>query len=142
MHLLRTNRVDAAFLAETVADGTIKMQYTQTMDMVADIGTKRFTDPQLWLKALYLMNIASPSFWTAKGLTDYYSQQFEDGIPLKPGGIIRPMVARNVAQGAGPKKRKQKREGKQEKGGPLERVTHLTAPPATPYISATSHQGD
>ena len=72
------------------------------------------------------MNVTSPRFWTAKGLTDYYQTQHHDGIPLKPGGIIRPIVARNVAQGAGPKKHKQKREGKQKKGGPVERVTQLT----------------
>ena len=99
------------------------MVFTQTMDMVADIGTKRFTDPALWPKALYLLNIVSPKFWAAKGLQAYYHQQHDDGIPLKPGGILRPTIARNVAQGAGPKKHKQKREGKQKKGGPVERVT-------------------
>ena len=57
------------------------------MDMVADIGTKRFMEPAMWLKVLYLINIVSPRFWTAKGLKASYSQQYEDGIPLKPGGF-------------------------------------------------------
>ena len=72
---------DAAFVAETVNSGMVKMAFTQTMDMVADIGTKRFMDPSMWLKALYLINIVSPRFWTAKSLPAYYQHQYDDGIP-------------------------------------------------------------
>ena len=88
MHMPRTHRVDAALVSESVNEQHIDMLYTKTMDMVADIGTKRFVDPPAWLKALYLINIVSPKFWSARSLPDYYNSQFADGLPLKPGGSL------------------------------------------------------
>ena len=88
MHMPRTHRVDAALVAECVNENHINMVYTKTMDMVADIGTKRIMDPPSWLKALYIMSIVTPKFWDAKTLPDYYASQVEDGFPLKPGGSL------------------------------------------------------
>ena len=82
--------------------------------MVADIGTKRITDPPSWLKALYLMHVITSSYWSAKTLPDYYASQVKAGLPLKPGGISRPVITKDLVQ---KKKRvKQKRLGKRHQG--------------------------
>ena len=86
MHMPRAHRVDAALVAECVNENHIEMIYTKTMDMVAVIGTKRIMDPHSWLKALYLINIATPKVWDAKSLPAYYNSQADDGLPMKPGG--------------------------------------------------------
>ena len=92
MHMPRTHRVDAALVSESVNEQYIDMLYTKTMDMVADIGTKRFADPQAWLKAFYFINIVTPKCWSARSLPDYYRSQADDGLPMKPGGISRPVI--------------------------------------------------
>ena len=69
-----------------------------------------------------MINVISPKFWETPDLTSYYTAQFKDGIPLKPGGIVRPSVAKLVYNGTG-KKNKKQREGKQKKGGPIQKIT-------------------
>ena len=88
MHMPRTHRVDAALVSESVNGQHIDMLYTMTMDMVADIGTKRFTDTQTWLKALYQISIVSLKIWGTRPLPEYYQCQTDDGLPLSPGGCL------------------------------------------------------
>ena len=53
MHLPRTHRVDAAFIAECTKDLAVcTMGHTHTDNQAADICTKSFTDPPKWLKLL------------------------------------------------------------------------------------------
>eukprot|EP00959_Pyramimonas_sp_CCMP1952_P450728 9437020-Pyramimonas_sp.AAC.1 len=71
MHLLRAHRTDAAAVSERFPRGAVELQYERTQNEAADIGTKRFTDPLAWVKVLYLVNIVTPKFWTAKRCQDY-----------------------------------------------------------------------
>ena len=72
MHLPRTHRVDAAFIAECTQDLAVcKMGHTHTDNQAADICTKRFTDPPKWLKLLYLINVVTDRFWTATTFSGY-----------------------------------------------------------------------
>ena len=43
--------------------------------MAADMYTKRFVDPKLWFKLLYLNNIVLPeAFWEAKKIYEYFDK--------------------------------------------------------------------
>eukprot|EP00959_Pyramimonas_sp_CCMP1952_P454975 9470819-Pyramimonas_sp.AAC.1 len=90
MHLPRTHRIDAAAVSEQLSRGLVERQRERTQNEVADIGAKRFTDPLAWVKVLYLVNIVTPKFWTAKRCQYYLDSMFSDGLPLKPGGILKP----------------------------------------------------
>ena len=89
MHLPRTHRIDASAVAEQFARGTVDLVYTPTQDQAADIGTKRFEQPPSWVKVLYLVQIVTPTFWTAEDYKTYQSSLFEPGtgLPVKPGGF-------------------------------------------------------
>ena len=108
--------------------------------MVADIGTKRIMDPHSWLKALYLINIATPKVWDAKSLPAYYNSQADDGLPMKPGGISRPVITKDLV----PKKKKlkQKRLGKSTKGGTVQRLEQLNNAAATPAPVQSTAEGE
>ena len=92
MHMPRAHRINAASVAEHFRKDEIRLWYTKTCDIVADIYTKRFEDPTAWVKALYMANIVLPSFWDAPDLKDYYVKVFGSGLPFKPGGLARPVV--------------------------------------------------
>ena len=117
MHLPRTHRIDAAAVCEQFTRGIIDLCYERTQNQAADIGTKRFMDPSSWVKVLYLVNIVTPKYWDSKSYLDYLSSMFSDGLPLKPGGIIKPHIGPKAAVRPGavvPSKKmnKKKRAGK------------------------------
>ena len=58
-HLHRTHRVDIAVLHETFERELMKVEYTKTTDMAADIHTKSFTSALKWKAALSLINVLS-----------------------------------------------------------------------------------
>ena len=94
MHLPRTHRVDASFIAECTQELNIcKIGHAHTDNQAADICTKRFTDPPKWLKLLYLINVVSDRFWTA----DTFSRLIndfcvKDHCPNRPGGRFHPSI--------------------------------------------------
>ncbi len=60
MHMNRTHRVDAAFVADCFDDERgVNLRYTKTDDQAADICTKRFYDSARWLDLLYLVSIVT-----------------------------------------------------------------------------------
>ena len=97
MHPPRTHRIDAAAVCEQFSRGIIDLCYERTQNEAADIGTKRFMDPNSWVKVLYLVNIVTPKYWDSKSYLDYLSFMFSDGLPLKPGGIIKPRIGPKAA---------------------------------------------
>ena len=58
-HMNRTHRIDASLVAEQFGDPDkdkpCVLEYTHSEDQLADICTKRFTDPAKWLRLLYLI---------------------------------------------------------------------------------------
>eukprot|EP00959_Pyramimonas_sp_CCMP1952_P157135 3285935-Pyramimonas_sp.AAC.1 len=97
MHLPRTHRIDAAAVSEHFPRGIVELQYERTQNEAADIGTRRFTDPLAWVKVLYLVNIVTPKFWAAKRYQVYLDSTFSDGLPLGPGGILKPRLGPSSA---------------------------------------------
>eukprot|EP00959_Pyramimonas_sp_CCMP1952_P147073 3078320-Pyramimonas_sp.AAC.1 len=71
MHLPRTPRIDAAAVSEQFSRGIFELQCERIQNEAADIGTKRFTDPLAWVKVLYVVNVVTPKFGTAKRCQDY-----------------------------------------------------------------------
>ena len=124
MHLPRTHRIDASAVAEQFSRGTVDLVYTPTQDQAADIGTKRFDQPASWVKVLYLTQIVAPSFWTSDSYKDYLDSQFEgeQGLPVQPGGILKPKLGPNSPlkkPGAKiPGKTAKKKPKRQNKGKP------------------------
>eukprot|EP00959_Pyramimonas_sp_CCMP1952_P344319 7211457-Pyramimonas_sp.AAC.1 len=92
MHLPRAHRTDAAAVSEQLARGIVDLKYERTQNEAADIGTTCFTDPLAWTKALYLVNIVSPQYWQLNNYEDYLWSLFSDGLPQKPGGILKPRI--------------------------------------------------
>ena len=88
-HLPRTHKVSCAFISERMdQDPNISLQVTRSEDQAADLYTKRFDNPHLWLRLLTLNNIVHPScFWSATSLADYFAKVISSGYPTKPGGI-------------------------------------------------------
>ena len=91
-HMNRTHRIDASLVAEQFGDPEnvdkpCCLEYTHSEDQLADICTKRFTDPAKWLRLLYLINILHPSFWESDTFDAYVANQFASGVPNKPGGV-------------------------------------------------------
>eukprot|EP00959_Pyramimonas_sp_CCMP1952_P004305 90435-Pyramimonas_sp.AAC.1 len=71
VHPPRTHRIGAAAVSEQFSRGIVKLQYERIQNEAADIGTKRFTDSLAWVKVLYIVNVATPKFCTAKRCQDY-----------------------------------------------------------------------
>ena len=90
MHLPRTHRVDAAFIAECTHELAVcKMGHTHTDNQAADICTKRFTDPPKWLKLLYLINVVTDPFGTPPRFLDIYTTfSFGATFLTDQGGIF------------------------------------------------------
>ena len=122
MHLPRTHRIDAAAVSKQFSRGIVELQYERTHDQAADIGTKRFQDPLSWVKVLYLVSIVTPRFWTTTRYQDYLASLFSDGLPLKPGGILKPSLGPKSAlrrRGAVvPSKKMNKKKKRPNKGKP------------------------
>eukprot|EP00959_Pyramimonas_sp_CCMP1952_P418005 8757715-Pyramimonas_sp.AAC.1 len=97
MHLPRTHRIDAAAVSEPLSRGLVQLQYERTQNEAADIGAKRFVDPMAWVKVLYIANIVTPKFWAAKQRQDYLDSAFSDGLPLEPGGFLKPRLGPSSA---------------------------------------------
>ena len=114
-HLPRTHRIDAAAVSEQFIRGVANLTYCRTQDQAADIGTKRFSDPSDWVKVIYLINIVKETFWDQPTYLGYMKSLFDAGLPMKPGGIVKPTVVK-LAEPT--KKFKKKREGKQERSTP------------------------
>eukprot|EP00959_Pyramimonas_sp_CCMP1952_P134026 2803550-Pyramimonas_sp.AAC.1 len=129
MHLPRTHRIDAAALSEQFPPGFVQLHYERTQNEAADIGTRRFVDPMARVKVLYLVNTVTPRFWAAKRYLDYLDSMFSDGLPLKPGGILRPRLGPSSALRRGaaiPSKKSTKRKSVPTKVNPSR------LPPAKP----------
>ena len=94
MHLPRTHRVDASFIAECTQELNVcKMGHAHTDNQAADICTKRFTDPPKWLKLLYLINVVTDRFWKSDTFSGYIHDFFAlDKFPNRPGGRFHPSI--------------------------------------------------
>ncbi len=116
MHMNRTHRIDAAFVADCFGEGrNIKLRYTKTDDQAADICTKRFEDSNKWLHLLYLVNIVTGLFWAASSLDDYVKALYGDGFPFKSGGAHKPWIG---SEGLKTEPGKPKKLTKAQKGRP------------------------
>ncbi len=94
MHMNKTHRVDAAFIAEQFGkDKPCDLTDTHTADQAADICTKRFEEARKWLMLLTLVNVLLPAFWKAKTYGDYLQTLFDEGYPSRTGGSPQPKVA-------------------------------------------------
>eukprot|EP00959_Pyramimonas_sp_CCMP1952_P061613 1287608-Pyramimonas_sp.AAC.1 len=123
MHLPRTNRIDASAVAEQFARGAVNLAHCPTHDQAADIGPKRFEQPPSWVRALCLVQVAAPTFWTAPSYQQYMDSLFEGetGLPLKPGGVLKPKLgAQSELRNGGkiPSKKAKKKLTRQNKGKP------------------------
>jgi hypothetical protein len=118
MHLPRTHRIDAAAVSEQFSRGIVELQHERTRNEAADIGTKRFTYPLAWVKVLYLVNVVTPKFWTAKRCRDYLDSTFSDSLPLEPGGILRPRLGPSSALRRGPAAPSKKMHQKKKRPSP------------------------
>ena len=81
---------------------------------------------------LYLVNIVSPRFWTTTRYQDYLASLFSDGLPLKPGGILKPSVGPKSAIRRGavvPSKKTFKKKKRPTKGKPADSKPKSAAPP-------------
>ena len=118
MHMPRTHRIDAAAISEQFSRGNCNLIYERTQNEAADIGTKRFTDPVSFVKVMYLVQIVTPKFWSSPDYHSYLASIFDDGLPLKPGGIVKPCIgfksvlAQGVNKLKGKKSARPKRQGK------------------------------
>ncbi len=107
MHMNRTHRVDAAFVADCFDDERgVNLRYTKTDDQAADICTKRFYDSEKWLSLLYLVSIVTDGFWKATSLEHYTKGVFESGYPAKSGGAHKPWIGLGGLKDDGPKRKK------------------------------------
>eukprot|EP00959_Pyramimonas_sp_CCMP1952_P310761 6503349-Pyramimonas_sp.AAC.1 len=135
MHLPRTHRSDAAAVSEQFSRGIVELQYERTQNEAADIGAKRFAYPLAWVKVLYLVNVVAPKFWTAQRCRDYLVSMFSDGLPLKPGGALRPRLSSSSAlrRGAAVPSKKMNTEKKRlNKGKPAVHSPKPINNPAAP----------
>ena len=117
----RTHRIDASAIAEQFSRGIVDLTYSPTQNQAADVGTKRFEQPPAWAKAIYLVQVVAPKFWTSPDYKSYLDSMFEDGLPLKPGGILKPTLGprSQIRQGGKLKSKtahKKKRPGKGKPG--------------------------
>eukprot|EP00959_Pyramimonas_sp_CCMP1952_P468420 9493226-Pyramimonas_sp.AAC.1 len=74
-----------------------------------------------WVKVLYIVNIVTPKFWAAKRCQDHLDSAFADGLPLKPGGILKPRLgpSSGLRRGAAmPRKKSNKKKKRPNKGKP------------------------
>ena len=60
MHLPRTRRIEAAAVAEQLARGIVDLIYCRTQNQAADVGTKRFEQPNSWVNVIYLIQVVAP----------------------------------------------------------------------------------
>eukprot|EP00959_Pyramimonas_sp_CCMP1952_P089032 1862878-Pyramimonas_sp.AAC.1 len=135
MHLPRTHRIDAAAVSEQFSRGVVELQYERTQNEAADIGTKRFTDHLAWVKASYFVNIVTPKFWAAQRCQDCLESMFSDGLPLKPGGILKPRLGPGSGLRRGSVAPSKKMDEKKKRPNKGKSIVHTSKPiniPAAP----------
>eukprot|EP00959_Pyramimonas_sp_CCMP1952_P255686 5340628-Pyramimonas_sp.AAC.1 len=135
MNFPRTHRIDAAAVSEQFPRGIVELQHERAQNEAADIGAKRFTDPLAWVKVLYLVNVMTPKFWTAQRCRDYLDSMFSDGLPLKPGGGLKPRLGPSSALRRGavaPSKKMNKKKKRLNKGKPAVHSPKPINVPAAP----------
>ena len=84
-HLGRVHRISIAWLHERYQDPYVRLKYTTSEAMAADIFTKAFKEANTWNKLLGLIGIVSPSrikdFLSADPLKCEADVEFKDDSP-------------------------------------------------------------